>query len=804
MSPADKSYVTGNATIMVFVMALSGILVEPSFPADQENTSTVGPPWFSQTITAAGTAISRLKQIPTSQGNVDDVALLVKKTCDELDAADNRLERKLRRPGSAKSIRLLKVRRSQIAYLRAELYYAAGVSLGAENESRRIYLTSAISKYRYLRIKYMDFPLGWMGHLGEARTHRALGEQEKAYKALAPILRIRPTRDDGAAAELLRTAKVENLEIHLMGDPLKAINEAEAWQKGGGPALKPIWQARVDWILARAWAKRAEGLKTAGNPDAKDAITKSADLVRGEAVRGLIPFHDRMALLRRLDALCEEGMMSRAELVQCGRALIAVDPPEAVSCYRRAEAIPPGLNPSEYNTLARLLWKSGDYSGTADACDALLKKAKRDDPHRGGAIQLRAAAMLKSYRTVGEGKISPGLRQRTLSAQRAVVEQSDFSADVRREALRQWVAIASRGEGGLPVCVKMLEAQRPLVKDDAYLLYAQAGGRWATLLANLPEQDDAKTRQDAKQLIEASLAAQEAAERSGEKDILARSLLLRSMILAGRPLRNPREGLKVLQEAPELLNADKSLAEAAGWVRVEMLLDMSLTDAALKAVENLQKTTQTGRSAVMLRIAEAMADRYTDQDLATRQRVVKLCNDALSGAFANEKQYIAVARRSARAMLRVGANADARALLGKLLQSPIVRKDRELFLDVTILLARALKQGGKRADARGRLRDLTKSYPRSTVVYIEWGLVEMALKQPGEAISCFRTARGLCKPGSALWCQATINLADAMRERGDTTAAMNVLRVSKALYPRFGNPELLREQKLLSEKLRKS
>jgi len=70
------------------------------------------------------------------------------------------------------------------------------------------------------------------------------------------------------------------------------------------------------------------------------------------------------------------------------------------------------------------------------------------------------------------------------------------------------------------------------------------------------------------------------------------------------------------------------------------------------------------------------------------------------------------------------------------------------------------------------------------------GRVDMLLKQPAAAAQHLRKARGLCKPGSPPWCAATLALAEALLASGHRQAAADILRVSAALYPDFGGPEL--------------
>ena len=71
----------------------------------------------------------------------------------------------------------------------------------------------------------------------------------------------------------------------------------------------------------------------------------------------------------------------------------------------------------------------------------------------------------------------------------------------------------------------------------------------------------------------------------------------------------------------------------------------------------------------------------------------------------------------------------------------------------------------------------------------------MTARQPARAVVSCRRVRKLAEPGSAVWCRATLDLAKAHVARGRGRVADDVLRVAGALYPDFGNAELLRELK---------
>ena len=87
-------------------------------------------------------------------------------------------------------------------------------------------------------------------------------------------------------------------------------------------------------------------------------------------------------------------------------------------------------------------------------------------------------------------------------------------------------------------------------------------------------------------------------------------------------------------------------------------------------------------------------------------------------------------------------------------------------------------------------------------MHLALGRVEMDLARPAAAGGCYRRARSLLRPGSEGWCEATLALAESLDADGHAAAARDILRVSGALYPRFGNPELRAKLEQLAQRLR--
>ncbi|GAF84677.1 unnamed protein product, partial [marine sediment metagenome] len=335
------------------------------------------------------------------------------------------------------------------------------------------------------------------------------------------------------------------------------------------------------------------------------------------------------------------------------------------------------------------------------------------------------------------------------------------------------------------------------VAADPYLLYARAAGRWASL----PEaHGDAKAQ--AKQAISDCKAALRIAQDTTARPLAASSALLLAQILAEPPLQDSQAAMKVLRETSDVLKGDKAVAEQAEWLHVRMLAASGLVDAAMSKLANLKGSDAAGSSRVLLQLADDLSKRHVGGDVERRRTVVRLCNRALAGVVGEGPRYVLAARRSARIMLRVGAHTDAKDILQKLLQSEKIKSDRSALLACSLMLAEAHRQGGRFNDAKAGLEKLAETFPASCALHMALGRVELDLKQPAEAVKCFRRARKACKPDSVDWCESTLLLAQGLHANGQAVAARDILRVSGALYPRFGNPELLAKLKTLSERLR--
>jgi predicted Zn-dependent protease len=113
------------------------------------------------------------------------------------------------------------------------------------------------------------------------------------------------------------------------------------------------------------------------------------------------------------------------------------------------------------------------------------------------------------------------------------------------------------------------------------------------------------------------------------------------------------------------------------------------------------------------------------------------------------------------------------------------------------MMVDALRQGGSVSEADALLDTLNAAYPDSPEAHLARAEMKLALNLPEEAATACRQARKVAAPGSVPWCRATLQLATALRAAGHEDAAADILRVSGALYPAFGNAELKAELKRL-------
>jgi hypothetical protein len=409
--------------------------------------------------------------------------------------------------------------------------------------------------------------------------------------------------------------------------------------------------------------------------------------------------------------------------------------------------------------------------------------------------------LLKLYRSAGPEKAQPELIDSLLSALQAAVE-SPLPEPTRRDALRQWVAVVARS-GDFGPCVDLLDRHESLLGGEAYLLYARAAGNWRRLKDRPADAQDPPAAEQAAKAAARARAAAAQARKDGLADLSARSALLEATVLAWPPAGKTKEALKVLEDSAELLKQDPATAGPSAWLKVELMMDLGLTEEAVKLLAALPEGTARGKGELLVRLAEAQAQRYSDA--GARRQVVELCHAALgASASGQEATYAALARRAAAAMLKVGAAVDAQELLGRALALQAVKDDPAACLDCSLMLGQALQQAGKLDQARRHYKDLAESRPDSPEVHMAAGRLEMQARQGDLAVDAFRRSRRLCREGTAAWCSATLALAEALAADGHAAAAAEILRVSQALHPQFGTAELLAELKKMTETLRQA
>jgi hypothetical protein len=709
----------------------------------------------------------------------------------------------------------LRIHLAQAALARGDLYRLAALALPKDHADRAANLERAVLVFEALRVEYRDLAVSFMGYIGEARAQRASGNFEAAYATLKPVFGLATDAKDSTSLEIRRAGALELLEVHLAADPRKALAEAATQTAGALFKDALLWQARIDYVVARAEAADLE--KAASTPplapDFAQRLAKAATLLRRDTVVEIAPSFDRSATLATLDRLAGGSLLARDELIAWADLLAATERPGALDAYRRAGATAP-LPVEQSVVYASLLMKQNALADVAAVCDDVLKRMDPAHAQRSLMLQFRAAALLKLLDATKEAAPA-SLRTRAADALRAVVE-STLDPAVRRDALRQWVTLQGM-QAGLGSCVAVLQANPALTAGDPYLEYSLAAGKWQRL------RDDAAAGADetvamvqARSIVEEAAALEKAAAQRSQPAIAARAALLEAQILASPLLRDSRAALTVLNAQWDALRADREAAGPAGWLRVELMLDLGLIDAASKALAELPDAGSPNSPFALLRLAEALAGRAADlplqgthmgvplrtQSQADAQReVLRFTDRAMTMAVSDPATFRTVSERSARAMLAAGAIADAQRVLLNLLAMPEVQKDARACLDNSLALAEALERAGKPEESLKRLDGLAERYAGSVELHLARSRCLATLGRHDDSVAAARAARGLGKPGSEEWCRATLALAEGLAAKSHTAAAADILRVAGAMYPTFANAELRGKLKRLRENL---
>lgn len=674
------------------------------------------------------------------------------------------------------------LRRCQGELLLGQLHLHAAAAAPSE-ALRDQWLHQAKSQLRTLRVDYRQFPLSMMGFIYESQACRIAGDANGALEALEPLLKTVPAPFDHPGTELHRLAWVEKLQAQLLVDARKAVADANAARTAPEFRDQPPWQARLDWVVVQGLLAQMQAAK----PPAGDAQTvqKCAALLRGEVLVRDVDAFERLKSLAELNAI-SPGLMTGAELGQWAQAQSASGLASAADTYAVIKASGhAALTLEQWLGYATALWKQNKWVEAATACDEALA-ASGDDPRRAATVQLRAAALTKALAQAGK-EAPAALRTRLAGAMKDVVASS-LAIDVRSDALCRWTAMQDLAADSATV-LAALEAQGPLVEKNAYLLYVQGYCRYQSALNRLGADGDANALRDAAAAAAAHLHA--AVSAGGQDPLAAKAALLEAQVLSGPILRDARGALQRLSEQKAALAAEASTKAPAAYLRVQLMTDLGMIDAAAAELVSVGGDGSTGQAQTPLRLAEALAQRYDGSDAAAaaniRKQVLDLASRGLSLAVGDKAHYSAAALRCVEAMLTVHADADALRIAAELAASA---QDAELQLQCSILQARALHQQGKLSEAMNLLTDITAAHPSHLGALLLKGRCQVALRQRDKAADTFRQARKISKPGGPDWCLATLELADTLAAQGNVEGAGDILRVSYALHPDFGTPTL--------------
>lgn len=694
-----------------------------------------------------------------------------------------------------------RTRECQIAILRGELHRAAAAALPAEHPQRGEWTKQAITIFRTLRVEYRVVPVSLMGYIGESKVQRLTGDLKAAGQALVPALRTPQRLGDTAMAELLRIARLESLEVRLREEPVGAEIEAQQWLRSSEWKEDTVWPARIKWVLARAWtaryAARQAGSTRPADDDARMLLTEIVNLLRDSGVAAVAPRYERLEMLIGLGAGLSDKPITAGELAAWAGVLWeAGREEEALLSYEKAAAgTGPSLDPDGLYTYAILLRKAGRYVQAADGCDRLLAQASVDHPRRAAALQLRALVLLDAM--AAQTEPAAALRDRAVAALRAIVE-SELPIALRQDALRQFLALQE--DGDLGAALVYLDAHAELVTDDPYLMQARAVADWQRLSRQITAgaPSEPQTNEQMRHVREQIDAALSAARAAGNEEMIASCVLARARLLAGPPLSDTRGALQALEQDSELFESQSRVSREATHLRLELLLKLGLLEQALTLLNAIPEPASGPAGPGQLQLAELLVQQYAgaaQNRNKVREHVLNLCQQSLTGSVTGGEDYTGTVRRAARCLLAVGAAADARRILEGIQSDAALRKNPQVRLDCMLMLADCYQQEGRPEEALRRLETLAAAFPREPEIHLARGRCLAALRLPDKAAASYREARKLSTAGSPEWCRATLALAENLRTGGQASAAREVLRVSLALYPDFGSPELLSELK---------
>lgn len=772
-----------------------------SSPATSPGADQLG--WVDEALQPVERICGQLDGMRIKKSSAQAVWALVKEATDQLDEIDRLAAEESKRPSSLPATlparakeqlerfrTMVNVRRCQLQIVRGQVHQYAASALPDTSADRAKFLQAAIDIFSSLRIDYVDCPLAMMGYIGEARCQRLAGKNDQSLAVLEAILRPQ-TAPDKTLADVRRLACLERFESLLAGGDLQVFwTESAQWRNLPEIKNEAAWLTRLDWILARA---QLASIAQAASKAAPGTIEKCAQSLRNPKIVAVAPAYERLCALVRLEELAGQKLLTQVELLEWGNLLTSAGDDRAAAAFARLVAADSKAADAQVLlTYAALTFDNGEALAAAELSERALSQMKQDDPRHAQAQRLRAASLLKARQ--GSTQPAPQVEARLKEALTSMIGSDEFDLAIRRDALVQWVDVSS-ADAAPGEMMKMLSGRPELVEGCAYLTYWQASLKWSDLsaaTASAPASSLATSR-PAGAILDLLTAAESAKDCTGA--LRAHIALLRAKVLAGPPTSDLRAAVALLRERQNVLDAVPAVGREAAMLNVQLLLDLGLVDEAIRGLEK-QPDAGGVQASVPLRLAEALAERYLSAGPAGRDRlreqVIKFATQAMSQSIGDTASRCPLTGRCAIAMIKADAGNDALNILTQPLSEPKVQADKAAFLDLSLLKVRALVQLSRNGQALSALDELEKAYPSSARVFFIRGQCHRSLSQPSQAIDAFRKARKLSRPGSPAWCEATLCLVSAMDTAGSAADAKDVLRVAQALYPDFGNGELLR------------
>lgn len=681
---------------------------------------------------------------------------------------------------------------------------AAGLLQGDAAMGR---LNQAIQVYRRARVEYRETAIGVMGYIGESKALRAQRKLGEAMAALEPVFEISRKPTTTMQAELGRIATMEKMEILLVEDPERAMRELATWRSSRAIGSNAEWSARVDWLLARAGAERLMRTPTT-QPSlsiAEMAITEALNGLRSPAAVRSAPASERLRIILKLETRLGRPLMTAAEVAQWADLLWAAEAGNAIEFYQRAVKMDKSaLSVDGGLRFASLLIRGQSYQQAADWCRELAERKDASAAQRTMCLRFASACLVQLFRDTDVPAHRTRIGRQSADILAGLI-RSNADAATRRDCLREWTEIVGRLDGA-GACVQMLEGQSGLVQDDAWLLYAMAAG----LRDGLRGRDlSGQAAKDAARKIVAMLEnARRIAQESGPADLQGRIDLMLAAVQSEAPLLDKQAALVVMIEAWDRLIAQPDLVHEAVQSRLGLLVELGLTEDAIKFVEQLPADSIGQAGDALLSLASILAERFDSVSEANRdserQRIRTLCQRAVSGTLKKSPEYDNACLSAARILLRVKAGRDARALLESASSRRSAGVDESTTIAIRLLIAQAYGQEGNLNEAIAICDKLQTESPQHHPVLMTRARLALDANNPADAVNWYRKAREIGRAGSEEWCEATLGMTEAMLQAQRPADAASLLRVCLALYPDFANPQMLSSAKKLQARAARS